>query len=171
MHSVLYKLQQQAEVYKEMQKMRNEWLWRRSIVENNHLKVCETFKKLGLWNMKDEDFYASDEIFEQTLTITNMCLRYALFGAKYYRKLNQQNIEIFNCVDEIPIVCINTGEYAFELKAPFTQEFFEKLMNNECNILEFGSVYTFICNAKVYGTIKLFELFYNQNFTNYGSSN
>lgn len=170
MHSVLFKLEQQAELHKEMQKMRQEWLSRQYEVSKKRPKEIAVLKKVGLWNMRDEDFYASDEIFEQTLRVTNMCLRYALFGAKYYRKLNQHDLEIFNCVDEIPIVCINPNEYAFELIAPFTPEFFEKLMNNECNILEFGSEYTFICNAKVYGTIKLFELFYNQNFNNHGSN-
>lgn len=171
MHSVLLRLQNQAEVYKEMQKMRLEWYWRRMEVYNNRPKICEVFKRLGLWNMQDEDFYANNKIFEQTLTITNMCLQYALFGAKYYKKLNPQDPEIFDCVDEIPIVCINPGEYAYELKEPFTKEYFEKLLNNECNILEFGADYAFVLNGKQYGTTKLFDLFFNQNFPSVYATN
>lgn len=164
MHSVLLRLQHQAEVFKEMEKMRREWYWRKMEVYNNRPKICEAFKKLGLWNMHDEDFYANNKIFEQTLTITNMCLLYALFGARYYRKMKWENPEIFDCVDEIPIVCLNPGEYVYELKAPFTKEFFENLIKNECNILEFGTDYAFFMNGKLYGTTKLFDLFINQNF-------
>lgn len=164
MHSVLLRLQHQAEVYKEMQKMRSEWLHRKMEVYNNHEKITTVYKRVGLWNMLDEDFYGNDTILHHTVIVKNMCLLYALFGARYYRKLKWENPEIFDCVDEIPIVCINPGEYAYELKAPFTKEFFENLIKNECNILEFGSDYAFFMNGKLYGTTKLFDLFINQNF-------
>ena len=170
MHSVLLRLQNQAEVYKEMQKMRLEWLERQHQVLRYKPLERAVLKKVGLWNMKDEDFYANNNIYYNVNQIYIMCLVFGLFNVKYHKELDSETCSLYNGIDEIPIECINTGKFVYELKEPFTKAFFESLLDNECNILEFGPDYIFKQNEITYGTYKLFELFNNQNFTSYGKS-
>lgn len=177
MNQTLIKLQNQAELEVEIRKMQYEWWKRKEVVLKQDEMVQKVLKHLGLWNMEEEAFYASTKIHHQVLEVINYCLGFVNFHLRYGPKMKEMFVMIdgkpyldfYKGLDSIPVEYVGSGELAYELRAPYDKKFFEKLINNECDIMEFGSDYVFMLNGKYYCTTKMLRLFKDQPFTNYGS--
>ena len=168
MHSVLFRLQRQAEsdkmsiadidrrirLMKEQDRIR-----RRPAIER------EVYKRLGLWNMDDFEYYGNQKVFERLLQVENMLLTYKLFNLKYLHPFNEEWNE-YRGLTEVPIIALKEDLLVYEFKPPFTKAFFERLINNECDLLEFGNDYVVLFGGKCFATIELFSLFVKQSTKN-----
>lgn len=172
MNQVLIRLQNQAELEIEIRKMLSEWRRTRSLLLNEHKMIQKALKHLGLWNMEEEAFYASVKVFTLAFQVVNLGIAYGNFNVRFKASLDirvNPELDLYHGLDSIPVEYVGSGELAYELRAPYDKKFFEKLINNECDIMEFGSDYVFMLNGKYYCTTKMLRLFMDQPFANYGS--
>lgn len=165
MHSVLFKLQRQAENDKANVKRRIELLERQNKILQAPKIEREVYKRVGLWNMDDLEFYGNQKVFERLLKVEYMLLTYKLFNIKYLHPFNEEWNE-YRGLTEVPIIALKEDLLVYEFKPPFTKAFFENLINNECDLLEFGNDYVVLFGGKCFATIKLFSLFVHQSKEN-----
>lgn len=158
MNSVLIQLQIGADVHKRQLARKNEFLKRQVGIMRKPKVLRDVYKRVGLYNIDDPEFYGDSYILEKTLQIENMCLAYALFHTKYYKPLDH-SADIYSTVTEIPVVVFGLDVFLFELKKPFDKPFFEKLINHQCDLMSFGDEYIKFINGKYYATVELFTLF------------
>lgn len=172
MNQTLIKLQNQAELEMEIRNMLSEWRHVRRLLLCEHKMIHKALKHLGLWNMEEEAFYASTKTFTLAFQVVALGIAYGNFNVRFNTSLDikeNSELDFYHRLDSIPIEYVGAGELAYELRAPYDKKFFEKLINNECDIIEFGADYVFMLNGKYYCTPKLLSLFSKQPFANYGS--
>lgn len=161
MNRVLINLYRQANIHKKgiNEKVRL-GMFQYKIMKSPKLEI-DVYKRLGLYNSTDCDFYSDDNIYECVIKVQNMFLIFQLLNIQYVNLLDA-TCDNYRGITEIPIVAITPNEFVFEFKAPFDKNFFQKLIDDECDVLEFGDDFVKIHNNRCYATTSLYELFAHQ---------
>lgn len=161
MNSVFLKIYRQAELSKRNVKKHLELLKRQNSILSAPVIEQNVYKKVGLWNMDDLNFYDDSNVYEKLLCLERMFLSFQLLNIQYVNLLDA-TCDYYRGITEIPIVAITPDEFVFEFKAPFDKNLFQKLIDDECDILEFGNDYVKIHNNRCYATARLYDLFVHQ---------
>src|SRR5690606_39937285 len=162
MNSVLLELDRQAEINIKQTPERVRLMYRRYEIQKKPKMEQEVYKRVGLWNMDDLEFYADADIFLQLLTIENMILLHKLLLMQYINYPHPFRDNTYDGITEIPIIALTPDLFVYEFKPPFDKAFFQNLINNECDILEFGNDYVPMQHGRCYATTELYALFAHQ---------
>lgn len=162
MNSVLLKLHRQAEINIKQTPRCIELMQRRFKILEAPKMEREVYKRVGLWNMDDLEFYGDEIVFLQLLKIENMILAHRLLLMQYINYPHPFRDNTYDGITEIPIIAITPNLFVYEFKPPFDKAFFQNLINNECDILEFGNDYVPMQHGRCYATVELYALFAHQ---------
>lgn len=161
MNRVLLKYYRQAE----QQKKGSEERYRLQKIQDGviHSPKIErdVYKRVGLYNADDYTFYADENVAFYVLKIQSMLLSYQLMNIQYANLLDE-TLNYYKGISAVPIVAIAPDVFVYEFKAPFDKKFFQTLIDDQCDILEFGDEYVKIHNNVCYATHELLLLFVHQ---------